>query len=80
MAVEETEAGNCTLSWNISPYADKYKAFIKRDDGAEVNCTTNSTSCDFTCMCGYTYLMNVFAYNDAGRSPEGVTLNYTTCK
>ncbi|XP_067086836.1 fibronectin type III domain-containing protein 7-like [Osmerus mordax] len=76
--VEETQAGNCSVTWGPMPYADKYVAFIKRDDGIEERCNTTNTTCDFHCQCGYTFLMTVFAYNLAGGSPPGPVLNYTT--
>lgn len=72
--------GNCTLTWETVPYADSYEAFIKRSDGSERICNTTSNNCTFSCECGYTYLMSVFALNQAGRSPEGPVLNHTTCK
>ncbi|KAM3876349.1 fibronectin type III domain-containing protein 7-like [Diretmus argenteus] len=78
LAVVETEAGNCTLSWNTVPHADYYIAFVKRDNGSEEICNTNGSSCSYHCQCGYTYLMSVFAYNQAGSSPPGEMLNYTT--
>uniref|UniRef100_A0A3Q1JNA5 Fibronectin type-III domain-containing protein n=1 Tax=Anabas testudineus TaxID=64144 RepID=A0A3Q1JNA5_ANATE len=77
--VNATLEGNCTLTWNTVPYADSYKAFIKRGDSAnETCCNTTSNSCTYQCECGYTYLMSVFAFNQAGSSPQGEILNYTT--
>ncbi|XP_017275873.1 fibronectin type III domain-containing protein 7-like [Kryptolebias marmoratus] len=69
---------NCTLMWNMVPYADGYEAFIKKADGSEEPCTTTGNNCTYHCQCGHTYLMSVFAYNQAGRSQEGKVLNYTT--
>lgn len=77
--MESTE-GNCTLTWDTAPHADSYVAFIKRSDGGEETCNTTSNNCTFHCQCGYTYLMSVLAFNQAGASPPGNTLNYTTCK
>lgn len=57
-----------------------YEAFIKRNDGGEETCNTTRNNCTFRCECGYTYLMSVFAFNQAGSSPEGEVFNYTTCK
>ncbi|XP_014047431.1 fibronectin type III domain-containing protein 7-like [Salmo salar] len=76
--VEEREAGSCSMEWTEMPLVDHYMAFIKRDDGAEELCNTTDTTCQFHCMCGYTYLTTVFAYNHAGSSPPGEVLNYTT--
>ncbi|XP_074491159.1 fibronectin type III domain-containing protein 7-like [Sebastes fasciatus] len=75
--VESTE-GNCTLTWDTVPHADSYSAFIKRSDGTEEICNTTSSNCTYHCMCGYMYLMSVFAFNQAGSSPDGQVLNYTT--
>ncbi|XP_071342597.1 fibronectin type III domain-containing protein 7-like isoform X1 [Trachinotus anak] len=75
--VESTE-GNCTLRWDTVPHADSYVAFIKRGDGGEETCNTTSNNCTYHCQCGYTYLMSVLAFNQAGVSPPGNTLNYTT--
>ncbi|XP_056233720.1 fibronectin type III domain-containing protein 7-like isoform X2 [Seriola aureovittata] len=75
--VESTE-GNCTLTWDTVPHADSYVAFIKRSDGGEETCNTTSNNCTYHCQCGYTYLMSVLAFNQAGASPPGKTLNYTT--
>lgn len=80
LRVEETKAGNCSVLWDAIPYTDTYVAFIKRDDGQEERCNTSSTSCNYHCQCGYTYLMTVFAFSLAGSSPPGPVLNYTTCK
>ncbi|XP_004068135.2 fibronectin type III domain-containing protein 7-like [Oryzias latipes] len=70
--------GNCTLTWNRVPYADKYEAFIKTGDGSEENCNTTSNNCTYQCLCGHTYLMSVLAFNEAGSSPHGKVINYTT--
>ncbi|XP_071760127.1 fibronectin type III domain-containing protein 7-like [Centroberyx gerrardi] len=78
LAVAESDVENCTLTWNAVPHADKYMAFIKRDDGSEETCNTTGSSCNYHCQCGYTYLMSVFAFNQAGSSPPGPVLNYTT--
>ncbi|XP_059197816.1 fibronectin type III domain-containing protein 7-like [Centropristis striata] len=75
--MESTE-GNCTLMWDTVPYADSYVAFIKRGDGGEQTCNNTSNTCTYHCECGYTYLVSVFAYNEAGSSPEGSLFNYTT--
>lgn len=53
-------------------------AFIKRDDGTEKSCNTTKTTCSFFCACGYTYLVTVFPYNQAGSSPYANVQNYTT--
>ncbi|KAI1891493.1 hypothetical protein AGOR_G00144380 [Albula goreensis] len=76
--VEELVPGNCTVLWSEVPWVDYYKAFVKRDDGSEELCNTTSNTCDYHCECGFTYFMNVFAYNRAGSSPPGHVLNYTT--
>ncbi|XP_071403050.1 fibronectin type III domain-containing protein 7-like, partial [Centroberyx affinis] len=78
LAVAESDPENCTLTWNAVAHADKYMAFIKRDDGAEETCNTTGSGCTYRCRCGYTYLMSVFAFNGAGSSPPGPVLNYTT--
>lgn len=59
---------------------DYYITFIKRDDGTEKSCNTTDTTCQFFCMCGYTYLTTVFPYNLAGSSPYSHVRNYTTSK
>ncbi|XP_036375846.1 fibronectin type III domain-containing protein 7-like [Megalops cyprinoides] len=76
--VEEPVPGNCTVLWREVPWADYYKAFVKRDDGSEELCNTTGNTCNYHCDCGYTYFMTVFAYNRAGSSPPGRVLNYTT--
>ncbi|KAJ8384528.1 hypothetical protein AAFF_G00204430 [Aldrovandia affinis] len=76
--VEEPVPGNCTMLWSEVPWVDYYKAFVKRDDGSEELCNTTSNTCNYCCECGFTYFMNVFAYNRAGSSPPGHVLNYTT--
>lgn len=69
---------NCSLTWDTVAHADSYKAFIKRGDGVEDSCNTNSNNCTFHCECGYTYLLSVCAFNQAGSSPPGEILNHTT--
>ncbi|KAJ8376161.1 hypothetical protein SKAU_G00067410 [Synaphobranchus kaupii] len=76
--VEEPVPGKCTVLWSMVPWVEYYKAFVKRDDGSEELCNTTSNTCDYHCQCGFTYFMNVFAYNRAGSSPPGHVLNYTT--
>ncbi|XP_063742740.1 fibronectin type III domain-containing protein 7 [Eleginops maclovinus] len=76
--VEEPEAGNCSVVWDSVPLVEYYIAFIKRDDGTETSCNTTETTCQFSCMCGYTYLTTVFPYNKAGSSPYADVRNYTT--
>nr|XP_055044179.1 fibronectin type III domain-containing protein 7 [Misgurnus anguillicaudatus] len=76
--VEETVAGNCSVMWNAVPHAEIYTTFIKSDDGIEKMINSSQTSCNFTCRCGYTYIITVFAHNQAGSSPPGPALNYTT--
>lgn len=78
LAVSETAPWSCNFTWDTVPHADGYQAFVKNADGTEKNCNTTGTSCDFTCECGYTYLLSVFAHNQAGLSQEGPMLNYTT--
>ncbi|KAA0706757.1 Fibronectin type III domain-containing protein 7 [Triplophysa tibetana] len=76
--VEEVVAGNCSVMWNSVPHAEVYTTFIKSDDGIEEMCNSSKTSCQFSCLCGYSYIMTVFAHNQAGSSPPGPVLNYTT--
>ncbi|XP_077390569.1 fibronectin type III domain-containing protein 7 [Festucalex cinctus] len=78
LALVESVEGNCTLSWDMEPYADSYMAYIKKDDGGEIICNTTSNNCTYHCQCGYMFHMYVFAYNDAGPSPPGPEVNYTT--
>ncbi|XP_040896696.1 fibronectin type III domain-containing protein 7-like [Toxotes jaculatrix] len=78
LALVESTEGNCTLTWDTVPHADSYVAFIKRGDGGEDTCNTTSNNCTYHCQCGYTYLMSVLAFNQAGASPPGENLNYTT--
>ncbi|XP_054459453.1 fibronectin type III domain-containing protein 7-like [Anoplopoma fimbria] len=78
LALVESTEGNCTLTWDKVPHADSYQAFIKSGDGAEETCNSTSNNCTYNCKCGYTYLMSVFAFNQAGSSPQGQILNYTT--
>uniref|UniRef100_A0A665VBB9 Fibronectin type III domain containing 7 n=1 Tax=Echeneis naucrates TaxID=173247 RepID=A0A665VBB9_ECHNA len=76
--LDELTEGNCTLTWNAVPHADSYAAFIKRGDGGEEICNTTTNSCAYHCQCGYTYLVSVLAFNQAGASPPGENVNYTT--
>ncbi|XP_014840250.1 PREDICTED: fibronectin type III domain-containing protein 7-like [Poecilia mexicana] len=76
--VEEPTAGNCSVVWEEVPLVEYYVAFIKRDDGTEKSCNTTKTTCQFFCMCGYTYLTSVFPYNQAGTSLFADVRNYTT--
>ncbi|XP_061681223.1 fibronectin type III domain-containing protein 7-like [Syngnathoides biaculeatus] len=78
LALVESVEGNCTLSWDIEPYADSYMAYIKKWGGSELTCNTTSNTCNYHCQCGYTFHMYVFAYNHAGSSPQGPVVNYTT--
>ncbi|XP_073331837.1 fibronectin type III domain-containing protein 7-like [Pagrus major] len=78
LALVESPEGNCTLTWDTVPHADSYSAFIKRGDGSEEMCNTTSNNCTYHCECGYTYLMYVYAFNQAGSSPQGQVLNHTT--
>uniref|UniRef100_A0A8C9QXN3 Fibronectin type III domain containing 7 n=1 Tax=Scleropages formosus TaxID=113540 RepID=A0A8C9QXN3_SCLFO len=80
LGVEEPEPANCTLRWGAVDWVDYYIAFVKRDDGAEEFCNTTTMQCNYICSCGFTYFMNVFAYNKAGSSFLGQVLNYTTSK
>lgn len=80
MWVEEPESGNCSLVWDNVPLVEYYMAFIKRDDGIEISCNTTETTCQFFCMCGFTYLATVFPYNQAGSSPQAPVRNYTTSR
>ncbi|KAL0966459.1 hypothetical protein UPYG_G00295540 [Umbra pygmaea] len=76
--VEENVTGSCLVKWTAIPLVEFYTTFIKRDDGVEEICNTTDTSCSFQCTCGYSYITVVFAYNEAGSSPPGELLNYTT--
>lgn len=76
--IEEPAAGNCSVMWSEVSWVDYYIAYVKRDDGLEEQCNTTGTACKFNCICGYTYLTTVFANNQAGSSPPGQVLNYTT--
>lgn len=78
--VEEPTASNCMVKWEDVPLVEHYMAFIKRDDGTEMSCNTTKTTCQFFCMCGYTYLTSVFPYNQAGSSPYAHVRNYTTSR
>lgn len=64
--------------WSEVPWVNYYIAYVKSDDGLEENCNTTDRACHFQCKCGYTYLSTVFAYNQAGSSPPGQIVNYTT--
>ncbi|XP_017578738.2 fibronectin type III domain-containing protein 7 [Pygocentrus nattereri] len=76
--VGEVGVGNCSVTWAAVPWVDYYIAYVKRDDGAEEQCNTTSTTCYYNCHCSFIYLTTVFAYNGAGPSPPGPILNYTT--
>nr|XP_021323692.1 fibronectin type III domain-containing protein 7 isoform X1 [Danio rerio] len=76
--IKEVTPGNCSVMWSDIPWVDYCIAYVKRDDGLEENCNTTGRSCHFQCKCGYTYLSTVFAYNQAGSSPPGQIVNYTT--
>nr|XP_061795799.1 fibronectin type III domain-containing protein 7-like [Nerophis lumbriciformis] len=76
--VEEAKADVCSVTWDEVPLVEFYMAFIKRDDGTEDLCNTTGTSCNFLCVCGYTYLISVFPYNRAGANPFANVQNYTT--
>nr|XP_057928957.1 fibronectin type III domain-containing protein 7-like [Doryrhamphus excisus] len=78
LAVVESVEANCTMSWDMVPYADSYTAYIKIGDGSEETCNTTGNNCTFHCQCGYTHLLSVFAFNDAGPSPQGPVINHTT--
>ncbi|XP_041648067.1 fibronectin type III domain-containing protein 7-like [Cheilinus undulatus] len=78
LALVESSDENCTLIWDTVAHADRYQAIIKRGDGSEEICNTTNNNCTYHCECGYTYLLSVFAFNQAGRSPEGESLNHTT--
>ncbi|KAJ8270295.1 hypothetical protein GJAV_G00112650 [Gymnothorax javanicus] len=76
--IDEPAPGNCSLHWTEVVPVDYYTAFVKRDDGEEIWCNTTTNECNFYCDCGYTYFMMVFSHNEAGASPPGSLLNYTT--
>ncbi|XP_077580527.1 fibronectin type III domain-containing protein 7-like [Stigmatopora nigra] len=76
--VEEAKADDCWAMWTEVPLVEFYTAYVKRDDGAEKLCNTTGTGCSFLCVCGYTYLISVLAYNRAGASPFANVHNYTT--
>ena len=80
LTIMESSEGNCSLAWDTVPHAESYVAIIKRNDGSEEKCNTSGNKCTYHCKCGYTFLMSVFPLNQAGSSPEGQVLNYTTCK
>ncbi|XP_030218564.1 fibronectin type III domain-containing protein 7 [Gadus morhua] len=76
--VEEPWPASCRVAFSLSPMADFYMVFVKRDDGIEMNCNTTGAPCPFTCTCGFTYFSTVFAHNPSGSSPWGAVANYTT--
>ncbi|XP_056126688.1 fibronectin type III domain-containing protein 7 [Rhinichthys klamathensis goyatoka] len=76
--VEEVVAGNCSVKWSSVPHAEYYTTFIKSDDGIEGTCNSTEPRCQFHCSCGYSYIMSVFAHNQAGPSPPGPLVNHTT--
>ncbi|XP_076837588.1 fibronectin type III domain-containing protein 7 [Brachyhypopomus gauderio] len=76
--VREQATGNCSVSWAPVQWVDYYMTYIKRDDGAEIQCNTTTTTCYYTCPCSSSYFISVFANNKAGPSAPGITLNYTT--
>ncbi|KAK7901583.1 hypothetical protein WMY93_018352 [Mugilogobius chulae] len=78
LAVAEATSGSCSFSWDTVAHADRYLASVTNIDGAVKTCNITGTSCDFSCDCGYTYLMSVFALNEAGSSQPGPMINYTT--
>ncbi|KAJ0065056.1 hypothetical protein NL108_002140, partial [Boleophthalmus pectinirostris] len=78
LTVAETTPGHCTFSWGTVSHADRYKAKVTNGLGSDTVCNTNGTSCNFSCECGYTFFMSVFAVNGAGFSPPGSMINYTT--
>lgn len=78
LRVDTVSVGNCSVIWSSVSYVDYYTAFIKRDDGIEETCNSTGTSCNFHCQCGYSYIMSVFANNQAGSSLPGPVLNHTT--
>jgi len=78
--VEEVVAGNCSVKWSSVPHAEYYTTFIKSDDGIEGTCNSTEPGCQFHCSCGYSYIMSVFAHNQAGPSPPGPLVNHTTCE
>ncbi|XP_068599957.1 fibronectin type III domain-containing protein 7-like [Brachionichthys hirsutus] len=78
LAFQAPPGANCTLTWDSVPLADFYRAVIKSGEGSEETCNTTGNNCTFHCECGFTYLMSVFAFNQAGSSPQGNVLNYTS--
>ncbi|XP_037106449.1 fibronectin type III domain-containing protein 7-like [Syngnathus acus] len=78
LSLVESVEGNCTLSWAPEPYAENYTAYVKTADGGEETCNTTSHNCTYRCQCGYMFHMYVFAYNHAGSSPRGPSVNHTT--
>ncbi|KAM4722869.1 fibronectin type III domain-containing protein 7 [Rhinophrynus dorsalis] len=78
IVIVEENPGNLSVSWSSGNLSEYYVVFVKSDDGLEVHCNTSQTHCYFPAECGFIYSMSVFAYNKAGQSPLGDTLNYTT--
>ncbi|XP_074524730.1 fibronectin type III domain-containing protein 7-like [Halichoeres trimaculatus] len=78
LSLMDSPEENCTIKWDTVPFADKYQAFIKTEDGEEMLCNTTNNNCTFHCQCGYTYQMSVCALNEAGSSRRGEILNHTT--
>ncbi|XP_028823728.1 fibronectin type III domain-containing protein 7-like [Denticeps clupeoides] len=76
--VLEPQPGNCSVEWANVSGAEYYTTFVKSDDGVEETCNNTRTSCRYRCLCGYTYVITVFAHNRAGISPPGPVFNYTT--
>ncbi|KAL2090271.1 hypothetical protein ACEWY4_014959 [Coilia grayii] len=76
--LSEPEPGLCLADWDAVAMAESYVTFVKRDDGIEQSCNSSETSCNYTCLCGHTYIVSVYAYNQAGSSPPGPLVNYTT--
>ncbi|XP_063058173.1 fibronectin type III domain-containing protein 7-like [Engraulis encrasicolus] len=74
----EPEPERCLVAWDAVDTADYYVTFLKRADGIETLCNSTETSCNYTCLCGYTYVISVHAYNEVGSSPPGPLVNYTT--
>ncbi|XP_043942000.1 fibronectin type III domain-containing protein 7 [Protopterus annectens] len=76
--IVEIQPGNLSITWSPTVLTDYYIVFVKTDDGLELQCNSSLTECYFPSDCGFTYFINVFAYNKAGQSPAGDVLNYTT--
>uniref|UniRef100_A0A3B1J6D9 Fibronectin type-III domain-containing protein n=1 Tax=Astyanax mexicanus TaxID=7994 RepID=A0A3B1J6D9_ASTMX len=49
--VGQVDVGNCSVSWGAVEWVDYYVAYVKRDDGAEEQCNTTSTTCYYNCDC-----------------------------